>query len=80
MLVLESIFSGTAAYFSGKIDPAPSKNGPYAYGDPVETGIEQRKKRKEIGMHRTHARSPPTVRVQAVVVPMPITQLHVARL
>ena len=24
-------FSGAAPYFSGKIDPAPSKNGPYAY-------------------------------------------------
>ena len=31
MLVLEFIFSGAAPYLSGKIDPAPSKNGPYAY-------------------------------------------------
>jgi len=27
-----SFFSGTAPYFSFKNHPAPSKNGPYAYG------------------------------------------------
>jgi len=31
----QSDFGGDAPYFSGKIDSAPSKNGPYAYAGRV---------------------------------------------